>query len=104
MNRGMKRWPVITLLFLVISALLAVQGNAAPIVIKLGHYSTADIPFPGQGIAPNITVFKNYVEQASNGELKIEVHPNAVLGSVRPMIELTPVSYTHLTLPTIYSV
>jgi len=99
MNRGMKRWPVITLLFLVISALLAVQGNAAPIVIKLGHYSTADIPFPGQGIAPNITVFKNYVEQASNGELKIEVHPNAVLGSVRPMIELTQSGAIQMTVP-----
>ena len=89
----------LAVLSLMVSVFLVATASAAPIVIKLGHYSTADLPFPGQGIAPNVTVFKNYVEQASNGELKVEIHPNAVLGSVRPMIELTQSGAIHMTVP-----
>lgn len=89
----------LAVLSLMVSVFLVASASAAPIVIKLGHYSTADLPFPGQGIAPNVTVFKNYVEQASNGELKVEIHPNAVLGSVRPMIELTQSGAIHMTVP-----
>jgi tripartite ATP-independent transporter DctP family solute receptor len=99
MKREVKRVSGVAVLSLLVLAFLAATVSAAPIVIKLGHYSTADLPFPGQGIAPNVTVFKNYVEQASNGELQVEIHPNAVLGSVRPMIELTQAGAIHMTVP-----
>jgi tripartite ATP-independent transporter DctP family solute receptor len=89
----------LAVLNLLIAVVLFSPVSAAPIVIKLGHYSTADLPFPGQGIAPNVIVFKNYVEQTSNGEMQVEIHPNAVLGSVRPMIELTQAGAIHMTVP-----
>ena len=97
-SKGMRLFGL-AVLGLVVSVLMVPTVSAAPIVIKLGHYSTADLPFPGQGIAPNVIVFKNYVEQASNGELQIEIHPNAVLGSVRPMIELTQSGVIQMTIP-----
>jgi tripartite ATP-independent transporter DctP family solute receptor len=93
---------LVTVVICTLFAVAIATGSAdaaAPIVIKLAHFSTADMVFPGQGLTPNVIVMKNYIEQASGGEMKVEIYPNAELGSVRPMIELTQTNAVQMTIP-----
>jgi tripartite ATP-independent transporter DctP family solute receptor len=99
MKRLFGKFAVACMSALFVAAIAVGSADAAPIVIKLGHFSTADMPFPGQGLSPNAIVMKNYIEQASGGEMQVEIHANAVLGSVRPMIELTQANAIQMTIP-----
>jgi tripartite ATP-independent transporter DctP family solute receptor len=99
MKDGLRKHAVVVIGALFLLATTTGFANAAPIVIKLAHFSTADMPFPGQGLSPNAIVMKNYIEQTSGGEMQVEIHANAVLGSVRPMIELTQTNAVQMTIP-----
>ena len=79
--------------------MVAPAAGADPKVIKVGHFAPANITFPGEGLVPNVLVMKSYIEGASAGSLKVEIHPNAALGSVRPMIELTQAGVIQMTIP-----
>lgn len=79
--------------------MVAPAAGADPKVIKIGHFAPAAITFPGEGLVPNVLVMKSYIEGASGGSLKVEIHPNAALGSVRPMIELTQAGVIQMTIP-----
>ncbi|MBW2308228.1 MAG: TRAP transporter substrate-binding protein [Deltaproteobacteria bacterium] len=70
----------------VVSFLLA-PAYAKPIVIKIGHSSEGKMRFPGAGRTANVSVMKNYIESATNGEVVVEVHPLASLGNARSMLE-----------------
>jgi tripartite ATP-independent transporter DctP family solute receptor len=85
--------------FCAIALVIPSLAGAAPKVIKLGHFSAANITLPTQGVVPNALVMKDYIEGASGGSLQVEIHPNAALGSVRPMIELTQAGAIQMTIP-----
>jgi tripartite ATP-independent transporter DctP family solute receptor len=89
----------LSVVFCAIVLMVVSSAVAAPKVIKLGHFSGANITLPGQGLVPNSLVMKDYIEGASGGSLQVEIHPNAALGSVRPMIELTQAGAIQMTIP-----
>ncbi len=66
---------------------LALASAAKPIIIKLGHGSEAAMRIPGAGRTAGILAFANYVESATNGGIKFEIHPNSSLGGTRTMLE-----------------
>ena len=79
-----------TLIFAVLVGLMLVSLNgwaAEPIVIKLGHGSEAEMRIPGAGRTAGVLALKNYVEAATNGGIKFEIHPNYSLGGTRVMVE-----------------
>lgn len=58
---------------------------AAEKVIRFGHDNKADVmENPAHAFAG---VFKNIVESASNGEIKVEVYPNNQLGSAKEHVQ-----------------
>ncbi len=72
-------------LSLSLSGLSAVSAAETPIVIKFAHGDPPDPVFgPAHGDA---VTFKNLVESASNGRLKVEIYPANQLGSEREQLE-----------------
>lgn len=83
----MKKALLVLALALVLAVSFAAVGAAKPIVIKLGHGSEAAMRIPGAGRTAGILSFANYVESATNGGIKFEIHPNSSLGGTRTMME-----------------
>ena len=94
-----NRWVLLCVTIWASILMVAPAAGANPKVIKLGHFAPAGITFPGEGLVPNVLVMKGYIEGASGGSLQVEIHPNAALGSVRPMIELTQAWVIQMTIP-----
>ena len=94
-----NQWAFLFVAVWAIILMVAPSAGAAPKVIKLGHFSGANVTLPGQGLVPNALVMKDYIEGASGGSLQVEIHPNGALGSVRPMIELTQAGAIQMTIP-----
>lgn len=84
-----NQWAFVFVTVWAIILMIAPSAGAAPKVIKFGHYSVANLTLPGDGLVAKTIVMKDYIESESGGSLKMEVFPNAQLGSVRPMVELT---------------
>ena len=62
-------------------------AKADPIVIKKGQQTEAGIMLPGNGSSPGTVVMKQYIESASNGELKMEIYGDDSLGNGRSTLE-----------------
>jgi len=62
-------------------------AQAEPIMIRIGHSSEGDIRMPGSGRTAGVLALKNYLEVASEGAIKVEIHPDGALGSGRTLIE-----------------
>lgn len=65
-------------------------------VIKLGHPSHGDIQLPGMGLVSAAHFMKDYIETATQGALKLELHPRGGLGSPRAMMEQCQAGITHM--------
>lgn len=63
------------------------SAMAEPVVIKIAHSSEAETHLPGAGRTAGVNAFKAYVENASHGDIKVEVYPNGSLGNGRTLIE-----------------
>ena len=83
MKKAFLVFGLITLLALSTASLAADK----PIIIKLGHGSESDIRVPGSGRTAGLLAMANYVEAATEGRIKFEIHPNSSLGSTRAMVE-----------------
>jgi len=83
----MKKALMITLMAGMMIVVLTGWSMAEPILIKLGHGSEGEMRIPGAGRTAGILAFKNYVEAATNGGIKFEIHPNSSLGGTRVMME-----------------
>ena len=85
------------------------DGNARAAVVSLGHLEEAERHFSITLILSRLISWMR--SQSGTGELRVLVYIDEVMGLAPPNGNpspkkpiLTPVSYTHLTLPTIYSV
>ncbi|HNZ08341.1 MAG TPA: TRAP transporter substrate-binding protein DctP [Bacillota bacterium] len=67
-------------------------------VIKLAHDQTSDTYDPVHAYA---LVFKSYVENATEGEYTVEIHPASVLGKERERLELTKANGIQINLASI---
>jgi len=86
---------IFRIVFVIMAALLfATNIFAGPIVIKFSHVVAVDTP---KGLAANF--FKQYVEKASNGQMKVEVFPNSTLYGDREEIEALKMNAVQIIAP-----
>ncbi|BCR04121.1 C4-dicarboxylate ABC transporter [Desulfuromonas versatilis] len=79
---------------LMILSLVAVPAMAAPVTIKFSHVVAVDTP-KGQAAE----YFKKLVEERSNGEIKVEVYPNASLYDDRAALEALSMNAVQMAAP-----
>lgn len=79
---------------LLIVVLVAAPALAEPIVIKFAHVVAVDTP-KGQAAEK----FKALVEERSNGEIKVEVYPNASLYDDREALEALSMNACQMAAP-----
>jgi C4-dicarboxylate-binding protein DctP len=79
---------------MMVALLFATNIFAGPIVIKFSHVVAVDTP---KGLAANY--FKQYVEKASNGQMKVEVFPNSTLYGDREEIEALKMNAVQIIAP-----
>ncbi|MDF2676821.1 MAG: tripartite ATP-independent periplasmic transporter solute receptor, DctP family [Bacillota bacterium] len=65
-----------------------------PIVIKYGHICAED-----HSVQLSALKFKEYVEKESNGEIKVELYPNGILGGDVQMTEAVAMGTLQMALP-----
>lgn len=79
---------------MMVALLFATNIFAGPVVIKFSHVVAVDTP---KGLAANY--FKQYVEKASNGQMKVEVFPNSTLYGDREEIEALKMNAVQIIAP-----
>jgi len=84
----------IALLTLAVVLLAIAPALAAPVTIKFSHVVAVDTP-KGQAAE----YFKKLVEERSNGEIKVEVYPNASLYDDRDAIEACSLNAVQIVAP-----
>lgn len=85
---------LIKIFFALMVALMFSVSSFAAVVIKFSHVVAPDTP---KGLAANY--FKSYVEQASKGEIKVEVFPNSTLYGDREEIEALKMNAVQIIAP-----
>lgn len=69
-------------------------GEKNPVVIKYGHICAED-----HSVHLSALKFKEYVEKESNGEIKVEIYPNSILGGDVQMTEAVALGTLQMALP-----
>ncbi len=83
----MRRNGFIAMVCFAVLVAFSATSWAEPIVIKMGYVSEGDIRMPGTGRSAGILAMADYVEKASEGAIKFELHPASSLGNARTMME-----------------
>lgn len=108
MKKMMKIWGILGLAFSVALIIGMQPAIAADKVVKM-TLAHADVADPTQYVHAGAVAFKEYVEKASNGKIKVNISPGGALGNTASLQEMTmtgeieaSTSHTEGTLAIIY--
>lgn len=85
----------VAILAIVLSVFAAMQVSAAPVELKLGHYSVETHPMQLAAVQ-----FADAVAARTNGAVKVVIFPNSKLGNSQEILEQVTLGAVDLAIPT----